>query len=356
MAEMTSRERVFAALERREPDTVPMLEWSVSPVVREAIMPGRSYGDFLDEIDLDAVMIGFGYAFLQGAEWLDEEKKVFRDNWGVTRAFTAEDIAYPMEGPIKTPEDLKRYTPPDPNAEGVLGDFPALVERFKGKKAIMWIGRDSFINPSYLRGLDKLLMDFIENPALAHELAEMSVAYSKIVFKRAIEAGAEIIMMGDDYASKKGPHMSPAHFREFVFPGLKELVDHIHDCGAYVVKHTDGNIWPIFDQIVESGVDAVNPIEPTAGMDIGEVKAQFGDRVCVVGNVDCGATLCTEPVEAVVQEVKECIRKASPGGGHILSSSNSIQSGVRPENFLALIEAGRRYGAYPIKVDRDQGR
>ena len=71
MADMTSRDRVFAALERREPDRVPMLEWSVSPVVREAILPGRSYFGFLDEIDLDAVMLGFGYAFLQGVEWLD---------------------------------------------------------------------------------------------------------------------------------------------------------------------------------------------------------------------------------------------------------------------------------------------
>ncbi len=351
MAEMTSRERVFATLERREPDRVPMLEWSVSPVVREAVLPGRSYFDFLDEIGLDAVMMGFGYAFLQGVEWLDKEKKVFRDNWGVKRAFTEEDIAYPLEGPIETPEDLTRYTPPDAHAEGVLGDFPELVKRFKKDKAIVWLGRDSFINPSYLRGLDRLLMDFIENPSLAHELADMSVAYSKAVFKRAIDAGAEIIMLGDDYASKKGPHMSPAHFREFVFPGLKELVAYIHECGAYVVKHTDGYLWPILDQIVESGVDAVNPIDPSAGMDIGEVKAEFGDRVCVVGNIDCGQTLCTKSVEEVVREVKECIKKASPGGGHILSSSNSIQSGTKPENFLAMIEAGKQYGVYPIKVD-----
>ena len=157
-------------------------------------------------------------------------------------------------------------------------------------------------------------------------------------------------MLGDDYAWRQGPMMSPAHFREFIYPYLKELVRHIHECGAYVIKHSDGNLWPILDMIVDSGVDAINPLEPIAGMDIAEVKAAYGQRVCVVGNIDCGELLCRGEVGEVRAAVKQCIAKASPGGGHILSSSNSIQSGAKPENVKAMANACREFGTYPIAL------
>ena len=349
MSQMTSRERVFAALERREPDRVPMLEWSVSEKVYRQLLPGGSYYDFIEWIGYDAAAPGFGHHF-RDIQWLDEKHTIFVDIWGVKRYHSGEDIPYPIEGPIKRPEDLKQYTPPDPHAPGALGQLPELVARFGGQKAIVFIARDAYINPTYLCGVENLLMDFVENPALAHELARMSIEYSKVVVKRAVEAGAEVIMLGDDYAWRGSPMMSPEQFRQFIYPYLKELVGHIHDCGAYVVKHSDGNLWPLLEMIVDSGVDAVNPLEPIAGMDIGQVKAKYGKRVCVVGNVDCGELLCRSSVDAVRASVRDCIAKASPGGGHILSSSNSIQSGAKPENVKALADACREFGGYPIDV------
>ena len=119
--------------------------------------------------------------------------------------------------------------------------------------------------------------------------------------------------------------------------------------GAYVIKHSDGNLWPILDMIVETGIDGINPIEPAAGMDIGEVKARYGDRVAVIGNIDCGALLSWGTQDEVREAVRRCIAVAAPGGGHILSSSDSIHSSVKPENYLTMVEAGKEYGVYPLR-------
>jgi len=114
------------------------------------------------------------------------------------------------------------------------------------------------------------------------------------------------------------------------------------------VKHTDGNVWRILDLLVEAGIDALHPIEPAAGMRIDEVKRRYGDRIAVIGNVDCSIVLPLLSEHDVVEVVKETIAKAAPGGGFVLSSSNSIHPGVKPENFLAMVKAAREYGRYPI--------
>jgi uroporphyrinogen decarboxylase len=139
---------------------------------------------------------------------------------------------------------------------------------------------------------------------------------------------------------------SPAVFEEFIAPRLKKMVDAIHEEGAKVVKHTDGNVYKILKQMVDLGIDGLNPIEPSAGMDIGEVKEKYGDRICLIGNIDCGDLLSWGTTDQVEQAVKECIAKASKGGGLMISSSNSIHSSVNPENYLAMIKAVKRWGEY----------
>jgi uroporphyrinogen decarboxylase len=194
--------------------------------------------------------------------------------------------------------------------------------------------------------MQQLLMDYVENPGLVHELVELCLDYDLRLTNRAIEAGVDIVVLGDDYADKNGPMMSPKHFAEFILPGLRRAIDSAREAGAYVIKHSDGNLWPVLDMIVDAGPDAINPIEPAAGMDIGEVKRKYGNRVCIVGNIDCGDLLCHGTPEMVRQSVKECIEAAAPGGGFMLASSNSIHSSVRPENYLAMAEACREFGAY----------
>ena len=196
--------------------------------------------------------------------------------------------------------------------------------------------------------MQNLLVDYIANPNLAKKVTGLCVEYNMQAALNALNHGAEVIMIGDDYAGKDGPLMSPAHFKEFILPGLKKIVQAIKKQGGYVVKHTDGNIWPIIDMIVEAGIDGLHPLEPPAGMDIGKVKKLYGDHICVMGNIDCSHTLSFGTPAEVVREVKECILKASIGGGHIMMSSNSIHSGVKPENYVAMVKATKEYGRYPI--------
>ena len=137
--------------------------------------------------------------------------------------------------------------------------------------------------------------------------------------------------------------MSPEHFRRFVLPSLRKAVASVKALGAACIKHTDGNIWPIIDDIVETGVDALGPLEPGAGMILSEVKRRFGDRVAVVGNVDVDLLSRGSP-EEVVAAVSSLIRDVSAGGGHILSSGNTIAASVRPENYRAMVETARSQG------------
>ena len=350
MSEMSSLERVRTALERRAPDRVPLFEMVIDERVYQGILPGATYDEFIEAIGLDVAGLNRSSWGRENLDWVDEQKGLFRDQWGVIKALGPESTPYPVEGPIKRPEDLREYQPPDPSDPAALGHLDQVVQRWKGEKAIIFMGRDAFFNASFLRGQEQFLMDMILNPGLVHKLIELALAYDIEVVRRAVRAGAEVIIFGDDYADKNGPMMSPQHFREFILPGLKRAIAAAHEEGAYVVKHTDGNIWPLLDMIAEAGPDAINPLEPAAGMDIGEVKAKYGHRLAVVGNIDCGALLCWGTPQEVRATVERCILAAAPGGGHLLCSSNSIHSSVQPENYAAMAQACREFGRYPIRT------
>ena len=120
---------------------------------------------------------------------------------------------------------------------------------------------------------------------------------------------------------------------------------------CYVIKHTDGNLWPIIDMIVDSGIDCLDPIDPQAGMDLAEVKAKYGHRIALKGNVDCAQTDDLRHAGGGRAEAtSEALRKGMPGGGFILSSSNSIHSGVKPENYLAMLRTLQEFGTYPMNL------
>lgn len=335
---------MMTALSRREPDMVPVWELIINRPVIEALFGDISYFDFVERMDLDGVTV---FEDNLAVEWLDSH--TYRDEWGIVwRVEPETGIPYRIDGPIKEERDLDNYIPPDPDADHRLKTLEEAVRRFKGEKAIVFLGHDAFEFSHYLYGMENLLVAYITNPEFVHRLARVVVDYKKRVMERAIEMGADIVMTGDDYADRRGPIMSPDHFREFVLPYLKEMVDLAKSKGVPFIKHTDGNIWPIIDMIVETGIDGLDPLEPIAGMDIGRVKELYGDRIAVVGNVDCGELLSRGTVEEVVEAVKETIAKASPGGGHILASSNSIHPAVKPENYKAMVEAAREFGRYPI--------
>ena len=341
---MTGQQRFLTALRREQPDTVPIWELIVNQPVIDALHgPGTSYLDFCELEDLDGVTLFENQRFEQlGPDTV-------RDEWGIVwRTDPHTGIPYRVDGPIHSPADLDRYAPPDPDADHRLDDLAAAIRRFGGRRATVFLSHDAFEFSHYLYGMDNLLMAYAVEPEVAHRLARIVTDYKTRVCERAAELGADVLLTGDDYANRKAPIMSPHHFRTFCLPYLQEIVDVAHRMGKPFIKHTDGNIWPILPDMVDAGIDAIDPLEPIAAMDIGEAKRQYGDRVALCGNVDCGELLSRGTPEQVVEAVKETLAKASPGGGHILASSNSIHPAVAPANYKAMVEAGRRFGRYPL--------
>lgn len=340
---MTGYERFMTAIRRRQPDRVPIWELIVNQPVIEALYGDISYLDFAEKEDLDGVTI---FEDFRVVERYDEN--IYRDEWGIIWQIGGAGIPYRIEGPIKSEADLDSYRPPDPDADYRLNALAEAVKRFKGHRAIVFLSHDAFEFSAYLRGMDNLLMDYVLRPELAHRVARVIIDYKKRVMERAVDVGADILLTGDDYAHRQAPIMSPEHFREFVLPYLQEVVDVAHSCDVAFIKHTDGNIWPILDMMVEVGIDCIDALEPIAGMDIGEVKRRYGDRISLAGNVDCGELLSRSTSEEVVEAVKETLAKGAVGGGHILASSNSIHPAVKPENYRAMVRAAREFGQYPL--------
>ena len=339
---MNSPERVRTALKLGQPDRVPVLEFVVDAKVARAAVPGcRDVADCMDQLDMDGV--GCGAAFDVVSRHAD---KTYTDEWGVNYLPGPEAVAHPISGPIVTLEDAQAYTPPDPDAPHRLGQLPELVQRYQGKRAICFHHRAAFMWSAYLMGLDNLLMNFIAEPELVEVMMEKVLRCNMRIVQRAIRAGAEVIILGDDYAGTQGPMMSPAHFQQYVQPRLQRMIAMIHNEGALCIKHSDGNLYPLLDQIVAAHPDGINPIEPVAGMELAHVKKLVGDQVCITGNVDCGHLLPHGTAEEVRAAVQQAITDAATGGGYILTSSNSIHSSCDPQNFITMIRACHEFGVY----------
>ncbi len=340
---MNSLERVITALQFKEPDRVPVFELMIDPKVIEKICPGCSYSDFIEKMEIDIAITGTPSS-LYRREKIPGEENLFRTEWGEIRKTTKEIVPFPMKGPIQSKEDLDNYTPPDPLDPYRYEQLQSLIKRFKGKKAIAMHLHDAFSYPTYLRGMTELMMELVLNPEIVKRLVRLSVEHTKVIIKKAIEIGAEIIVFGDDYGATNGPLISPQHFKEFFLPGMKEVVGTVKENGGYCIKHTDGNVNSIMDMIVETGIDAIHPLDPIAGMDMRAVKNKY--KICVIGNIDTTELLSKASTDDVKRVVKKTIEEVAPEGGYIISSSNSIHSEVKPENYAAMLEAVRMYGRY----------
>ena len=163
--------------------------------------------------------------------------------------------------------------------------------------------------------------------------------------KAQLDAGAECLTMCADYCFNYGPFLSPKMFSEFVTPFLHRLIEGHREKGAYVIKHTDGNIMPILDQLVSCRPHALHSIDPQARVDLAEVKKLVGDKVCLAGNVNCGL-LQTGTDEEVEQDIMRSLRDGMPGGGYIFCTSNVAFKGMPPERYQMMLDLRQEYGRY----------
>jgi uroporphyrinogen decarboxylase len=345
MKELTSAERVMRVLRREEPDRIPHFEWIIDRKVRDAICPGSTMEEFTVRMGLDAILP----APDSRREQIAPHR--VRNEWGAVLEYSSEEYGMPVGGPIQTLADLERYRPPDPHATGRFASLDRIVSRYKGKLAIGVHLNDVLSIPRNLMGFEKLMEAFVAEPELVRGLVSLSVKVNLELAREAAQRGADFVFTGDDYAATEKPFISPRMFREFLYPDLKRVMGGFKALGLFVIKHTDGNIRPILDMIVDSGIDALDPIDPLSGLDIGDMKRRLGHRLALKGNVDCAHTLTNGTEKQVVAETLDVIRKAAGGGGLILSSSNSIHSGVKPGNYLAMWNTLRAYGAYPLRLN-----
>ena len=343
--QLNSYERVMKTMRHEEPDCVPIAELVVAEKVYKALMPEAACEHDFHASHLDVVTARNYYNKGPSGDGR------LLDEWGITYLISPEQVHLPVGITISLEgDDCKTHPLPDPYAPQRFSELDYIVKNYKGEKAIGWAQRAFFLWSEALLSFEELFVGMKMEPEKIHILFDRILDYNIKMAVRAVEKGAEIVFETDDYAYNSGPFFGPSDFEEFVFPRMKKFVDAVHKAGAYVIKHTDGNIMPILPGIVECGFDGIHSIDPLAGMDIGEVKKLYGDKLVLFGNIEPGNLLGAGTPEEVTQVVQETIRKAGKSGGYIISTSNVIMSTVRPENYKAMLDTTREYGRYPLPL------
>jgi uroporphyrinogen decarboxylase len=341
---MNSYERAVVTLRGEIADRVPTFELLIDPAVIKGIAGYEDYAAFCEEYGVD-VVITTTPSKLYAEKVIDASTRTVVNEWGIVRRYNEQVVSIPIEGPIKKPSDLDTYRPPDPLADRRFEPLKSLLQRFKRKKLVGMHLHDSFNYPFYLRGMEQLFLDLVEEPELVYRLVRLSVEHNIAMAEKAIDLGAEFILFGDDYGSTTSTLVSPRHFREFFLPGLREVVQAVKAKGAFCIKHCCGNINGIVDDMVATGIDGLHPVDASSGMDMAAVKARH-PKLTVMGGISCAAPLSEFLVEELVAEVKRVLRTMAPGGRYILASSNSIHNEVKPENFLAMQKTVQEFGRY----------
>jgi uroporphyrinogen decarboxylase len=184
-----------------------------------------------------------------------------------------------------------------------------------------------------------------EPQAMKAEAAAMVNAALARAERLRAHGGLDGFALCADYCLNDGPFLSPLRFSEFVTPFLARLIQGYRDLGFYTIKHTDGNIMPILDQLVQARPHALHSLDPQAGVDIAVVKRLVGHQVCLIGNVNCGV-LDTGTDEECAASVRYALRHGMPGYGYIFSTSNCIYTGMRLARYEAMLGIWRAEGNY----------
>ena len=380
MTEMTSRERVMTALNHQEPDRVPIDigGGTSTTLIVEAYDNlkrhlGISTGETrtLSKVYRSAVMrrLGSDCYPLRGrtpANWTPPptEAGVFIDIWGVKwRQIYYRDNAFYWEAahaPLQEAsiDDLDCYAWPDPYDPGLtagLADAAKTLFETTNYAIEASCGFYSFFETGYaLRSYEQIFVDFLQNPEFIEALFEKLLEINLAGTERFLDASGQYISIfrtADDLAAQNNLLISPQMYRRFIKPFQQKYFEFVKSkTDAKILYHTDGNITPLLDDLIEVGVDIINPVQPSALGDLTALKQKYGTKLSFCGAIDTHRVLPHGTVEEVRAEVKQRIRELGPGGGYILSSVHSILVDVPPENVLAMANAAREFGVYPLKV------
>jgi uroporphyrinogen decarboxylase len=338
---MTGHQRIIAALERRQPDAVPTFEWFIDKKVTKALAGTEDLLEAADALDLDGVNIRADYSrrFISQSDYVDE--------WGTTRRITGEALAAAVDYPVPDIARQEEFRMPDPAAPGRFASLEKALKRFEGTRAVILNLRDGFSDMREILGYENCLISMMIDQGHFADLLDRVVDYNVALARVARERyGVPIVAMTDDIANETGLLFSPEVYFTLIAPRFRRVVQGYKSLGYLTIKHSDGDITSVVDWWLDSGVDCLDPVDPAAGLDLGVFKEKYGGRVCLKGNVNCTGPLADGPEADVEAEVARCIEKGGPGGGFILSSSNTIHSGVRPSNYAVMLRTLRARGRY----------
>jgi uroporphyrinogen decarboxylase len=351
---MTHRERVIAALNHEEPDRCPMqasftpefaarLRADLSIKGHKLHNPHGGGNTYALERALGEDML------LTSVGWLTsyyQQSGSYVDEWGVTwksvpytTPFGIGHYTDSVGRPLADRVALRTYKPPDPGRPELYEEAERLIRNFKHEYWIVGVTKTTIFETAWaLRGLERLMMDFVEDPDLAESILEMPYRYHLAAAERLVRMGVDMIWIGDDVGTQKAMLISPSHWRRYLKPRLAHFIATLKAINPRlkVAYHSDGCIYPIIPELIEIGLDVLNPIQP-ASMDPARLKREYGGRLCFWGSIDEQRTLPFGSPEDVRNEVLSRLETVGRNGGLILGPSHNVQLDTPMENFWAMI-------------------
>jgi uroporphyrinogen decarboxylase len=372
---MTARERVIAALSHEQPDFVPLDLGGTrdSSIIVEGYerlkrhfhitsktsvlsrMLGAVHVDeaVLRKLSIDTRGIGLGTSTIQEDE--ETGPNSYRDLWGIERVKLENSYYYditksPLSGDI-TKSDIMNYPWPDPDDPGFYRDLIPQVRWLRENTdcAIVLSVPSVFVHISqYIRGFEDWYCDFAVGTELLELLFDSILNITYRIAENALkEVGHEVdvVACADDIGAQRGLQISREHYQKYIKPRHAKYFQQIHDLSsAKLLFHSCGSIESILEDLIEIGVDAVNPVQVSAtGMDPIELKAKYRGRLSFWGAIDSQHLLPTGSVTDVKKAVEETIEHMGEGGGYILSAVHNIQPDVPLSNVLAMFTHAREY-------------
>lgn len=359
---MNHRERVFKAFEYETPNRTPLdepegrfridtykkLEKYFNTFYREAIL------NFLG-IDFRHVERGISNSFKKKAKYIDIpfdnyvkiiSENLFEDEWGIRYEFTSSKLHWRYAyHPLSNEDLLDSYEFPDLDAPGRFDEAIKIIKEKKNKYVIgahLW---GSLFEIAWsLRGFQKLMMDLYKNEIFINKLLDKLLKYRVEEAKRFIDLGIDIVQLGDDIGMQTGMVISPAIWRKYFKERMKILINEIKKHSrnkVYIFYHSDGNIEPIINELIEIGVQILNPIQPEC-MDPTRIKEKYGDKIILHGTISIQRTLPFGTINDVKEEVNKRIKECGFNGGLVLAPSHSPQPEVPIENLVAMYKEAKK--------------
>ncbi len=352
---MTSKERFMRMYEHREADRVPIIDspWAgtIARWKREGMPEDADWRDFFDVDKCES--IGADISPRYERKILEETDRYYiaTSEWGVTMKHFKEQDSTPefLDFTVTTEEawaEAKKrmeITPDRVNWDYLKKNYGKWVKEGRFIQAGFWFGFD--VTHSWMVGTETLLIALMENPEWVKDMIGTYLDSCIKLFDMVWDAGYRFdeIYWPDDMGYKGTTFFSPATYREIVKPFHKKACGWAHSKGIYAHLHSCGDIMTLVPDILDAGVDALNPLEVKAGMDPLALKKEYGDRLVLHGGIN--AVLWPDK-EKIVEEIRRVVPELKKGGGYIFSSDHSIPNDVSLENFRSIVETVKEVGKY----------